>query len=345
MKIESAFDKPALLAKIRQIYGFPVTSLAFVPEGFVGCHYVAGCEDGKHYFVTLLNESRAARLSLAHLDFTLELTRRLVEQKLFRQLPAPLPTLAGDLKAEFQGQALVLYDYIPGHTLMECYPYPPEILARLGRLTAQLHSLTPQVGMEIPFVEQFCLPFEHDLLEGMSGLEKVTPQDRSGPRILQDLLWPRREMIAGFLARLHDLAARAKGLHPSMVLCHTDITPFNIIQTPEDELFIVDWEGAMLAPAEADVFLFTGEGFPIFLAEYYRESGKPRLDAQLFAFYMFRRSLVDLTDWIVTILHENTSDEQDQNDLKGLLEDCISTWPHFDTAIELVREQLKAVTA
>ena len=37
MKFEPALDKTALMATIQQVYGFPVSTLTFVPEGMVGC--------------------------------------------------------------------------------------------------------------------------------------------------------------------------------------------------------------------------------------------------------------------------------------------------------------------
>ena len=343
MKYKPAVDKTALEMTIRRAYGFRVHALTRVPHGFVGQHYIAGCENGEQYFVTLLGDSRAARLSSASLDFTLALTRRLVDRGLFRPLAAPLYTLAGSLKSAFQGQTLVIYDAIAGRTLMDAYPYTPGTLARLARLTATLHRCTGRLEIEIPVVEQFSLPFERDLLDGLSDLGKVTSRDRRGKRTLKELLRPQRENILGLLSHLHQLAETAQALRPPMVLCHTDITPLNIIQTPGDELVLVDWDGAMLAPAEADLCLFTGEGFPVFLGEYWREAGMPHLNGELLAFYMLRRNLVDLTDWIVTILHENRTDEEDQNDLNGVLEDCIPAWSTFDRATGLVRKQLKAI--
>jgi spectinomycin phosphotransferase len=345
MKFEPAIDRLALMQSLRRLYGFPVQSLTFVPEGFVGQHYVAGCEDGKRYFVTLLNDSRLARISRSNLDFTLPLLRHLYDGNFFRALAAPLPSLAGDLQADFQGGALVVYVHIEGRTLADGYPYTPEMLARLGKLVARLHASTPRIGMEIPHVERFCMPFEDDLLAGLSDLEKVTTGQSRGQVALRDLLLPRRVAILGLLSCLHELAGSALALHPPMVLCHTDITPANIIRTPLDELVLVDWEETLLAPAEADLFIFTGKDFPVFLEEYVREAGVPRLNVELFSFYMLRRNLVDLTDWIVTILHENTAEEQDQSDVTGILQDCTLEWSDFERAIDLVREQLKAVIA
>ena len=57
------------------------------------------------------------------------------------------------------------------------------------------------------------------------------------------------------------------------------------------------------------------------------------------------RTICDRLDGLVTILLEDTSYQEDQNDLKGLPEGRISSWPHLKTAIEWVREPLKAVVS
>jgi hypothetical protein len=73
-----------------------------------------------------------------------------------------------------------------------------------------------------------------------------------------------------------------------------------------------------------------------------REYGLPieGLNGDLFGFYFYRRNLEDLTDWVIRVLCENTRDEQDENDLNGILEDCMDGWPHFETAIEQIKAQL-----
>lgn len=106
------------------------------------------------------------------------------------------------------------------------------------------------------------------------------------------------------------------------------------------DLYIVDWEGAILAPPEHDLFFFLGDRFDLFLDNYESESGPVRLDSNIFGFYLYRRNLEDLVDWIIRILHENTNEEQDENDLEGIVDDCISGWPYLETTIKEAGEKL-----
>jgi hypothetical protein len=121
MKFEPSLDKPALMKTIQQVYGYPVSALTFVPEGMVGCHYIADCNDGKRSFVTVLGNNYLATLQTRRLDFTLTLTSSLYERGLFKAQPAVCRTLDGLLKADFQGQPLIIYDYIEGGNLGEAW--------------------------------------------------------------------------------------------------------------------------------------------------------------------------------------------------------------------------------
>jgi spectinomycin phosphotransferase len=340
MKYEIPLDRKGLIASIHHQYGLEVVRLDFVPQGEVGQHYRATCADQRVFFLTLLGDNRLARLGAARLDFYLSLTSELYEQGLFRQLAPPIRTLAGDLKIAFEGQPVILYRDIPGQNLMENPIFPTDLPQRTAALIANLHEVTPHLQLKIPYIEEFTLPFEQALIEGLAALEKIGKLNRSGRLALRDLLLPNQELIRGLLGRLHRLAEQADRLQSDLVVCHTDANLANLILEDGGELFLVDWEGAMLAPAEHDLFIFTGDGFSEFLRYYRQARPRVKLSAVLFAFYFYRRNLEDLTDWIVRILYENTLDEQDQHDLAGVQQDCVAGWPYLEEGIQTIKEQL-----
>jgi spectinomycin phosphotransferase len=345
MKFEPDIDRCRLAEAIRQAYGYPVSTLTFFPAGMVGCHYLADCVDGRRYFVTLLTESHMGRQRRARLDFTLALTRRLYDSGLFPCQPAPHYTRAGGLKADFGSQPLVVYDYIEGHDLWHPWPPPPELLPALGSLTARLHLATAGLGLAVPYVERFRLPFERDLRTGLSEL--AGPADKLRPELeeLRQMILPLREKLFGLLARLHELGRSARALNPPRVLVHTDLHGGNVIRTRQDELYVVDWEGAMLASAEHDLFIFAGEGFPALLAEYYRIYGSQRLRPELFAYYFHRRLLEDVAEFLVSLLHEDDTPEAWRYDFDLLASDCLSGLPFLEDCAGWAGEQLRLAAA
>lgn len=340
MKYEIPLDREGLIASIRYQYGLEVARLDFIPQGEVGQHYRATCADQRIFFLTLLGDNRLARLGASRLDFYLSLTSELYERGLFRQLAPPIRTLSGDLKITFEGQPVILYPHISGHNLMESPSLPADLTKKTAELIASLHEVSPHLQLKIPYMEQFTLPFEQALLEGLAALEKIGKPNKPGRLALRNLLSPNQELIRNLLGRSHKLAEQAACLRPDLVLCHTDANLANLILDDGGGLFLVDWEGAMLAPAEHDLFIFTGEGFSDFLSYYRQARPMVKLSAVLFAFYFYRRNLEDLTDWIVRILYENTLDEQDQHDLAGVQRDCVDGWFYIEEGIEVVRRQL-----
>jgi spectinomycin phosphotransferase len=113
--------------------------------------------------------------------------------------------------------------------------------------------------------------------------------DRPELEQLRQLILPRRAKLVTLLSRLRELGEVARRISPPQVLVHTDLHGGNLIRTPRDELYVVDWEGAMLAPAEHDLFIFAGEGFASLLAAYFRTYGSNPLHPELFAYYFHRR--------------------------------------------------------
>jgi thiamine kinase-like enzyme len=159
---------------------------------------------------------------------------------------------------------------------------------------------------------------------------------------LRDLLLPRKDDILGLLQRLKELQAQVKAVGKEMVVCHTDLHGDNLMVDDERNLYILDWEGAMIAPPEHDLFFFAEEErfWSLFLPTYEREFGPVGLDSNAFGFYYYRRNLEDLIDWIVRILRYNFNDEQDRQDLLGIVEDCMSGWPYLETTISKIEARL-----
>jgi spectinomycin phosphotransferase len=333
MKTERAIDKRALIHQVHQAYGLDVARLTFVPKGEVGYCYVADCIDGDRYFLKCLDTSRLGKMGASRLDFYLPLTWNLYSKGLFRNLPVPVRTRTGGFYTRCEGLPLILFDFIAGRTLDDEHPLSDATLAALARSVAAIHRSTPEIGVENPIIERFDVPFEDDLLNGLDALECVTRRDRWGKRVLRDLLLPRKREILGYLDRLRELESVARTMRKDRVLCHTDLWAGNLIQGDDGSLYVLDWEGAVLAPPEHDLYPFIEERFDAFLTHYEREWRPVSLDGDLVRFYLYRRNLEDLTDWVFRILYENTDDEQDQNDLRGIVEDCMSGWPYLEDSL------------
>lgn len=332
----------ALKRVIQSAYDLSVTHIEYLPLGWVSAHYRLECADGRCYFITLYGESRVAQICRRQLWFTLPLTYQLYHSGLFTHLAPPLPTVSGELQVDSPSGTLVVYPYIEGHPVLDEAP-SDALQAEFGQLVAQLHSAAQQIKPPKTIQEQYTFHFEAPLRRGLQVLDTICDGERWGRVALRDMLLPHRTLILGLMDELLAMAQTLKQTSQLMVFCHSDMHGANMLRTPQGELVVVDWDGVCLAPPEYDLFIFTGDGFETFLRAYYQAGGVRQLSASRFAFYFYRRNLEDLTDWIVRILDENNSQEQDRLDLDGIKQDCIAGWHDLPGAIPRMQEILDRI--
>jgi spectinomycin phosphotransferase len=343
MKLEPPIDYQLLLSTLHEAYGIRANRLRFLPVGFVTISYIVECpgQNPERYFLKVWNNSRWGSISAGRLDTYLPLTNQLAAQGLL--VPRFLPTLSGERKTRAGDLTLVLYEYLSYPALDALDKPPPDLPVLLGRLTARIHRATLAVDTSGLAREQFDASFAHTLLACLDELEIVSDRHRPGQQALRSLLLPHKAHLLGMLDRLYELGRQASDRHPELVLVHTDLNHSNLLWNPHSDLVVLDWEGSMLAPAEHDLFIFTGDDFLPVLRAYCQAAGPRALHAGSFGFYFYRRNLEDLTDWLVTILRENTRDDQDQVDLAGIQHDCIDGWPWLESGIRRVEQQLRMV--
>lgn len=290
----------------------------------VGYCCLVDCSKGDRYLLKLYDpKTRLGLKSIDRLDWYLPLTWNLYFKGFFQNLPYPIKTRDGKFRVDFEGWPLIMFNFIDGRTLEHERSSDAE-LATLARLVARIHKSAFQMRIEMPVVERFEIAFEKELIKSLVALEHISKHDRQGRRTLRALLLPRKGEILNLLNRLKELQSLARVAQKEMVLCHADIVGSILIISTKGDLYIVDWEGAMLAPPEHDLFFFVGDRFDLFLDNYESESDPVRIDSNIFDFYLYRRNLEDLVDLVIRILHENMNEEQDKDDLEGIVDDCIS---------------------
>jgi len=341
LKTEPSIDKIALIETVRREYGLCIESLNFSPTGWVAHCYVVDCAGGERYFLKLCGDSGQIPLAASDIDFYLPLTYQLCSKRILPHIACPVRTRTGRFTACFENHLLILFDFIAGK-IVGHDGLSDEILVKLAELVGILHKSTSKIEVEHPFYERFDMAFEDNLVNGLDVLAGITSNDRNGKQELRKLLLPRKDEILGYLHRLKELQALAKAAGKEMVVCHTDLHGENLMVDDQGNLYILDWENAMIAPPEHDLFFFAGDDYfwDFFLPNYEGEFGPVNLDSNVFGFYYYRRNLEDLTDWIIRILYHNTGDEQDREDLQGIAEDCIAGWPYVETTIRDIETKL-----
>ncbi len=320
-------------------YGVDVQHFTFVPKGWDSVCYVIQCADGERYFLKLAPSAREGTAA-SDPDFYLPLTWNLYHRGLFRNLTYPILSVQGEFRTEFGAYTLILFNYIDGRTLEEDDLLSERLLPLLAHTMGRIHGSTPGIGVEHSFTDRFELTFEEGLLDGLEALRHPASHDRQAVRTLGELLLPREAELCALLDRTKELGEGVRSLAPEMVLCHTDLWGANLMLDTAEELYVLDWETAMLAPAEHDLFAFVGdERFPRLLELYQRSFRPVTLHPDTFAFYILRRNLEDLAAWVLRILGGEHGEEQDMDDLDGV-RDSLYQWPGLEATIRDLDDKL-----
>jgi spectinomycin phosphotransferase len=146
--------------------------------------------------------------------------------------------------------------------------------------------------------------------------------------------------LLGRLERVQALGDATRSKPREQVLCHGDLIGDNLLGDRAVQVWVVDWDGAVLAPRERDLALFAGQGFERFLDGYQHAAGRyVDLDPDLLAFFLLRRNLDDLVDWLGAVLANDQPDAQRRADLDGVRW-CLSRWAALEARIQHTRRVL-----
>lgn len=340
MENEPAIGKGTLIRTIQQEYGIDIESLRFHQRGWGGDCYVAETHTGKHFFLKLHDQEKNAVFAASSRAFYLPLMDQLYTKGILPHIPHPIPTRNGNLSLGVDSQELVITHFIEGEDV-RFGALPEPILVQLADRVGILHSSRKQLAFKHPFIEQFEIAFEPILLELMDELGTITSVNRQGQQLLRDALVPRKGDLFKYLDRLKERQTRARSVDAPMVICHTDLHGGNLRTDGLGNLYILDWENAMIAPREHDMIFFAGERciWEIFWPTYRSHFSQVDLDREVLGFYYYRRGLEDIADYIFRIMQGDGSETRDQSDVRELI-DCLDGLANVEQTLSQIRDGL-----
>lgn len=232
-----------------------------------------------------------------------------------RGIPAPVRTLTGQLWSTREGKRLSLTPWIAGDRAAETGLSTDQWTA-FGALLAQVHSIEPLDG----------LPRLNPVNARMPALTRALDQ-----RLCTEL--PADDLEAELAAVWHShrrtitavLEQAEAGRDPdgTRVICHADPHLGNVLVTP-DQLYLIDWDDAVLAPPEQDLMFMLGgmgnlgpatpEHREAFLAGY----GAHELDDSRLTYYRTARTIEEIALWAEQAL-QGPNREDSLRILKGVL--------------------------
>jgi spectinomycin phosphotransferase len=332
MLVEPDLDRAVLAAALQRDYGLAASAMRFIPVGETAWCYQVTNEQGGRWFVKL---GRPGAIEPARAEFALELGRTLAELGL--PVPRPEATRDGALWCWLGGLRLAVFEFVDGAPLSDQDLSAAGLTERVAGLAAGIHGATGVLAVPVPVTETFevwaaglrgCLA---ELEAGAGGTaDGLVAEARA-------LVWPQRVALLGSQERVQALGDAARSQPRERVLCHGDLRGDNLLGDRAGRVWVVDWDGAVLAPRERDLAGFAGRGFARFLAGYQRAADRGiDLDMDLLAFFLLRRNLDDLVDWLGSVLAGDRPVEQRRADLDGVAW-CLSRWAALEARIQHTR--------
>ncbi len=296
MRTEPDLDKGTLLDFLRGRYPLPVERLDFVPFGLDSWAYLATCADGDRAFVKLTGRGPSAKSAASETSLLAGLAAAGVP------VPRPMADRTGARVGAFEGYDVQVLEYLEGRNLEDETAWPDGLYGRVADLVAVVHASTSAVRHLVAQAEDYELPFLPKLTAALPGIQAGVGPRADDPSLaaLRELVRPHTRVLQAAVARLQQLRDLAGARPTAEVLCHTDIWGSSLILDDDGALRLLDWNGARIAPPEADLFMFAGtsffppERFGWFLERYEDALGRVRLDPDRLGFYLYRRNLEDL---------------------------------------------------
>lgn len=338
MKTTYSADMSQFQAILAEKYGIKAKEMAFIPVGDSAYSYaVTGVNGNKYYLKLFDHQNDRQTRSLQRLTSILPLTQRFYDEGIFRNTAYPLQNKHLSVTTEQGKFTIILFNFIEGSTLAEAYPFSKEILERLGKTMASIHKLIKHIEPGTAFIDCFDISFEPDLRKCLSILEK--PHTMTGDiKILQEQVLTRKQQITSILTQLPELRGRGMEQNKNEVWCHGDLWGGNLIQRG-NELYVIDWESACIAPPEFDLFNHLGSDYRTLFTAYQRHMAQPiKLDADLLRFYFYRHHLRNLTDWLKNILFRNSEKAQNENDLDMIAHHCLNRLDSIESNVAAVEK-------
>ncbi len=313
MRKDAAINRQRLQQTINKNYNFKIRDLRFIPIG--ECSYCY-----------LINNKSVAKVHInkrnPNLDCVLKIVLQLHDLGI-NNISYPIKTKNEKYKVRLGSKyTIAVFNYIDGRDFEEL-SYSKIVVEKIAKLLANVHKCTNKLELGRVPKEKFDIPFKKDLLKSIKDLENNKNIDNKYKKELRKLVLESKDIILQRLRELEIIRKKVVKIKKKFVLCHTDPIGSNILKNSKENIYLIDWDDIKLAPVEHDIWFYLGKKYGKYFIKSYKMVIDLRLNKKIISFYVYRRYLEDLADWVKSILYLNDDNEQNKSDLEGVEEYCV----------------------
>ncbi len=285
-----------IITSIQTEYGLSVTQLTFLPIGAdsTSAVYRVVTDDGMAYFLKL-------RKAFNEIAVTLPI---FLKSQGIQEIIVPFETKSGQSWVDFGDYKMILYPFIEGKDGFEV-EFSDHHWRALGAALKRIHAVQiPPELKRLILKETYAPHWRESVKSFQAQVENKTFDDPNAAKLAEFMIFKRDE-ITRLVEYAERLASELQSKPLDLVLCHSDIHGGNLMISDKDELYIVDWDGHILAPKERDL-MFIGGGFigsgmdnigrrnqeeALFYAGY----GQTEINLSALAYYRYERIMNDFS--------------------------------------------------
>lgn len=246
-----------VLDALRAGWGIDAVASAYQPVGFGTHHWLVTTSDGRRWFANV--DELTTDDYLVRLHAALRTARAVADAGGSFAL-APVPAQDGEAVHPLASRfAVSLYPYVDGRSWGTGEYRTDEQRLAVLELLVSLHT-ADSARHRHALVDDFVLPDREGL---MAALEDVDRPWDSGPfaETTRELLCRNADDLVRLLDHYDRGAAAARTQADRMVLTHGEPHTENVLVTVDGGLLLIDWDTALLAPPERDLWVIeAGDG-------------------------------------------------------------------------------------
>lgn len=311
-----SIDDNELIQTLQKKYGLQIKTLTHLPIGADAdsAVYLAESTDQARYFL---------KLRSGPFDETSVTLPKHYHDSGINEIIACIPPQTSQLWCELGEYKTLLYPFIEGKNGYE-QTLSDQNWAEFGHALKRIH--TAEVPTEIKSQirhETFSAEHRNRVRRFLEQIEQQAYADPVASE-LAAFLKAKRQQILDLIGRADALANRLKATPLETIICHSDLHAGNLLITPDDSLFIVDWDAPIAAPKERDLMYIGGALLSSNLTAqeeetiFYNSYGKADLDANTLTYYRCERIIEDISEYCKELLLSNAGGVDRQQSLAYL---------------------------
>jgi spectinomycin phosphotransferase len=308
-------DRLELTRLLEDRWELRLPQLEYMPVGFGSHHWSATDPQGVRHVATVdvldatFRDSPDADAAFVALERALRTAASLRNDAALEFVVAPLATADGAILHRLSARyALSVFPFVDGES-SEWGPYEePRDRRALGAVLGRLHRATVDVAHGLPRRDDFAIPSRAALVDALHHLDD---EWHLGPfaEPTRKLLRASARALSERLHAFDDLAARVRTSSDGWVVTHGEPHRANVIRGSDGRVYLVDWDTALLAPRERDLWMVLDEDRTGW-REYREHFGDAALNHEALVLYREWWELADIASFAAALRrpHERTDD-------------------------------------